>query len=73
MILHAFSLSMKAETPLTPAEYRSRARRCREMAERAPATRDDFLIAAGTWEVLADHAEALLSYERQLKIPKDST
>jgi hypothetical protein len=52
---------------LLPADYRKRAERCRSMAERAPATRDEFLIAAATWDVLADHAESLLRYEKKLK------
>jgi hypothetical protein len=60
---------MKAAKILTPADYRAHAQRCRDKAERAPATSDEYLFVAAHWDVLADHAEALLRYEKQLKDP----
>jgi trans-aconitate methyltransferase len=54
---------------LKPSEYRGRAQKCRDMARLVPATEIDFLAAAATWEILADHAEALLRHEKQLKNP----
>ena len=52
---------------LTPAEYRRRAERCQRMADAVPATRDDFIMAAHTWESLAQQAEALLGLQAQLE------
>jgi hypothetical protein len=61
---------MKVITPLAPVEFRSRAAQCRAMADRSPAIGDDLLIVAGHWDVLADHAEALLRFQQQLEAGK---
>jgi hypothetical protein len=59
---------MHEQTPiLDPATYRRRAEVCREKATLYSATRDDFLMAAATWDALADQAEALIRYRDQLK------
>jgi hypothetical protein len=58
-------------TLLSSAEYRNRAARCREKAERSPAMSDEYLIIAAHWDVLSDHVEALLRYKEQLREPRD--
>jgi hypothetical protein len=73
VICHWLDIPMDLKPPLTPAEYRQRAERCRRMAERAPSISDELLIAAATWDVIADHAEAVLKYENQLANPACDT
>ena len=58
---------MNERAPLKdPDEYRKRAERCRRLADVVPATRDDLLMAAATWEELADQVEALLRSKKAL-------
>jgi hypothetical protein len=41
------------------------------MADVTPATRDDFLMAADTWESLAAEIESVLRYKAQLAQAND--
>jgi hypothetical protein len=49
---------------MNPEDYRARAQRCREAAAQASdRVKDDFLVAAATWDQLASQAERLKTRE----------